>query len=513
MAFQLGTDTLTTRILSVISASPNPDVVLQPDTLSRLDRLRGIVDRHARGSHAVYGINTGFGYLAQKRIPAEDLAELQVRILRSHAAGVGRPMGESEVRALLILRLHTLLRGGSGVRREVVDRLALFLREDILPWVPIQGSVGASGDLAPLAHLALPLIGEGWLLGRSGRMGEGDRVPAADYLAALGVEPLVLAPKEGLALVNGTHFMTTLGALAHREAEILCDSATLISALSLDGFRGTAAAFDPAIHALRPHAGQVSVAASLRRAFSDLGADAIMRSHKDCDAVQDPYSFRCVPQVHGATLGVLDHVGQLLTIELNAVTDNPIVCEDGRILSGGNFHGQPVAMALDYLAIAVAELGSISERRIEKLTNPAMSRLPAMIVRDPGLNSGFMMPHVTAAALVSENKILAHPASVDSIPTSADKEDHVSMGPIAARKAREINQNVARILAIELLAAAQAVDLLAPLRPGPLLAELHQALRLRVPTFDVDRIHAEDIERTAAWITAGGVARLWEETT
>jgi histidine ammonia-lyase len=356
--------------------------------------------------------------------------------------------------------------------------------------------VGASGDLAPLSHLALGLIGEGDVFYA------GEKMTAAEALKRSGVKPLVPAAKEGLSLINGTQFMAVLGAFAVKQARILAETADIVAALSLEAIKGTKAAFDQRIHQVREQGGQRIVAAHMLGLLS--GRDEIMDSHANCGRVQDPYSFRCVPQVHGATRDVLDFVGDRINGDLNAVTDNPLVFEDGAVISGGNFHGQPLAMALDFLGIAIAELGSISERRIEKITNPAMSGLPAFVVKESGLNSGFMIPHVVAAALVSENKVLAHPASVDSIPTSADKEDHVSMGPIAARKALQICDHVASILAIEALTAAQGIDLHNPLQPAPKLAQVHGRIRGMSPTMPVDRSLHKDIAVVTDWIKAGG---------
>ncbi|HEX6203563.1 MAG TPA: histidine ammonia-lyase, partial [Thermoanaerobaculia bacterium] len=434
---------------------------LAPAARERVAAGRRVVERVIARGEAVYGLNTGFGDLASVRIPPDRLAALQERLLRSHAAGVGEPLPDAAVRAMLALRANTLARGHSGVRPEVVERLLDLLARDLLPVVPSRGSVGASGDLAPLAHLALPLIGRGRLRRRTAD-GGWEEVDAAAALAEAGLEPLALAPKEGLALINGTQAMTALLALAALEARRLVRLADLVGALSTDALRGTDAAFDERLHALRPHPGQRASAANLWRLLQGSG---IRESHRQGDVrVQDPYSLRCMPQVHGAVRDVLADVEAKLGIEMNAVTDNPLVFgldgegdgdgdADGELISGGNFHGEPMALAADVLAIALAELGSISERRTEKLTNTAFSGLPPFLVEEAGLNSGFMIAQVTAAALASENKTLCHPASVDSIPTSADKEDHVSMGMGAALKLGRVVDNVRTILAIELLAA------------------------------------------------------------
>jgi len=463
---------------------------------ARLRAARAVVERALLSGEAVYGVNTGFGNLANVRIPDDHLIDLQERLLLSHAAGVGEPLPEAAVRGMLLLRANTLARGYSGAREEVVDRLLELLNRRLHPVVPSRGSVGASGDLAPLAHLALPLIGHGRLW-RDGRP-----APAAEVLRAEGLAPLVLAPKEGLALVNGTQAMTSLLALAALEAGRLLQLADLIGALSTDALRGTDTAFDPRIQEIRPYPGQIASAANLWRL---LQGSAIRESHRRGDVrIQDPYSIRCMPQVHGAVRDALSDVGRRLTIEMNAATDNPLVfAADDAILSGGNFHGQPIALAADFLGIALAELGAIAERRIEKLTNAAFSGLPAFLVQDAGLNSGFMMAQVTAAALASENKVLAHPASVDSIPTSADKEDHVSMGMGAALKLQQIAANTRCILAIELVAAAQGIDLLRPLRSSPPLEALHAAVRGSIARWDRDREMAPDLAAAEQLLASG----------
>ncbi|HEX9801062.1 MAG TPA: histidine ammonia-lyase [Thermoanaerobaculia bacterium] len=468
---------------------------LAADARERIRAARGVIERAAAGGAAVYGVNTGFGNLADVRIPAGDLETLQLRLVLSHAAGVGEPLAEEAVRGMLLLRANTLARGHSGVREILVERLLELLNAGIHPVVPSRGSVGASGDLAPLAHLALALVGRGEVSWR------GARRPAAEVLAAAGIEPLTLAAREGLGLINGTQAMTSLVALAALAARRLVRAADLVGALSTDALRGTDAAFDPRLHAARGHAGQIASAANLARLMA---GSAIRESHRENDVrVQDPYSLRCMPQVHGAVRDVLADVEAKLAIEMNAATDNPLVfAETGESISGGNFHGEPMALAADFLAIGLAELGSISERRTEKLTNSAFSGLPPFLVEEAGLNSGFMMAQVTAAALVSENKTLAHPASVDSIPTSADKEDHVSMGMWAALKLGQVVANVRRIVAIELLAAAQGIDLLRPLRSSEPLEALHAAVRERVPKWTVDREMAPDLAAAEAFLGA-----------
>jgi len=442
---------------------------------------------------AVYGVNTGFGDLAKVRIEADKLSLLQERLILSHCAGVGEALEDRSVRGMLLLRANALARGHSGVRPEIIEALLALLNANVLPVVPSRGSVGASGDLAPLAHLALPLLGRGNL------RADGEILPAAEGLGRAGLEPFTLQPKEGLALINGTQAMTALLANAAIGIRRLLKIADLVAALSVDALRGTDAAFDPRLHALRPHPGQQSSAANI---WALLSGSGIRESHRFGDVrVQDPYSVRCAPQVHGAVRDVLSDVETKLAIEMNSVTDNPLIFpDDGAIISGGNFHGEPMAIAADTLCIAMAELGNISERRIEKLTNTAFSGLPPFLVEDAGLNSGFMMAQVTAAALASENKVLAHPASVDSIPTSADKEDHVSMGMGAVLKLGDIVSNTNTILTIELLCGAQGIDLLRPLRSSPELEALHAALRERIALWEVDREMAGDIALAAAFV-------------
>lgn len=498
--FSLGKDRLTTSQLVSLGSAASPAVSVDPDTMEKCGFFRGKVAEILNGDDRVYGINTGFGYLSNVAIPKDKLQQLQLNLVRSHACGVGRPVDDEIVRALLVLRAHTFLIGNSGVRPALVEKVIEFLRHDILPVIPCQGSVGASGDLAPLSHLALGLMGEGEV------RYQGKVRPAKDVLSQVGVEPIRLEAKEGLSLINGTHFMTVLAAFALERAKNLADTADITAGLSLSAVRGTIAAYDPRISAVRPQSGQARVAANMRALFAQ--HDPIMESHADCDRVQDPYSFRCVPQVHGASRDAFAYVQGIVDTELNSVTDNPLVFDDGSIISGGNFHGQPIAISMDFLAIAVAELASISERRIEKLTNPSLSGLPAFVMKDSGLNSGFMIPHVVAAALVSENKTLAHPASVDSIPTSADKEDHVSMGPIAARKALEIIENTRKVLAIEALTAVQGIDLLAPLKPNAILSSVLDAIRTIAPTVEVDRSMHKEIEAVADWISGGGMRQV-----
>ena len=481
--FILGND-LNLYDLVSLSKCPSPNVDIDKQKFDLLQKYRDVIDDSIQKQVTTYGVNTGFGYLSQVNIPEEKLNELQLNLIRSHACGVGESASSQIVRSLLILRVHTFLLGHTGISQGCVKALLEFLEHDLLPQVPVKGSVGASGDLAPLAHLALGLIGEGKIYYKDQLQN------ASSALDAAGVGFYTPLAKEGLSLINGTHFMTALGAHAVNNASILSKTADIISSLSIDAIRGTTAAFDPRIHQVRKHIGQSDVANNLIKL---IGESDILASHKLCDKVQDPYSFRCIPQVHGATRDVIKYCENVINIEINSVTDNPLVFLNNDIISGGNFHGQPIALALDFLGIAVAELGSISERRIEKITNPNLSSLPAFVTSEGGINSGFMIPHVVSAALVSENKVYSHPASVDSIPTSADKEDHVSMGPIAARKADKIISNVSNILAIELLTACQALDLIKPLKPGPVLEKVYNQVRSFSHFMDKDRSLSEDI--------------------
>src|SRR2546425_1719183 len=454
----------------------------------KIVRARELVERAAHGTNEhTYGINTGFGRFVSRSIPEELAGELQLRLLRSHACGVGEPYPDEIVRAAMLLRANALAKGNSGARIETVELLLECLRHGVLPYVPSRGSVGASGDLAPLAHLALPLVGEGeaWH--------DGELLPGADALTAAGLEPTRLAAKEGLSLVNGTQFMAAFGALGVLRARRLAQTADLACALSLEALQGSRTSFLPQIHRLRPLQGQTASAANILRL---LEGSAIIEAHKWCDKVQDAYSLRCAPQVHGAARDLLDYVEGTIAIELNSATDNPLVLvEDELLVSNGNFHGQPLAFALDALAMACSELASISERRVERLVNPNLSDgLPAFLTVDGGLNSGFMIPQYVAASLVSENKSLCHPASVDSIPTSAGQEDHVSMGNAAGLKAWQVLANSERALAIELLAGAQGVEVLAPLEPGAGGRATHAFVRALSPRLGDRRSLSRDIE-------------------
>ncbi len=434
----------------------------------------------------IYGVNTGFGALARQRIAAEQLHLLQRNLLLSHAVGVGEPVPPPVSRLMLQLKIHALGYGYSGVSLPTFQRLLEFERRDLVPVVPSRGSVGASGDLAPLAHLVLPLIGHGEFWSADGR----SRRAASVVLAEAGLEPLELAAKDGLALINGTQFMAACGAYVLEQALRLATTADLAAAMSLEALQGSIRPFDARLHALRPHPGAIRVAAHIRWLLQQ---SEILESHRHCGKVQDPYCLRCVPQVHGASRDALAHAAAALETEINSVTDNPLVLDDGEVLSGGNFHGQPLALTLDYAAIALAELASIAERRIYLLLE-GHDGLPRLLMRQTGLNSGFMIPQYTAAALVSENKVLCHPASVDSIPTSLGQEDHVSMGSVAAVKLLQVYENVETVLAIELLTAAQALDYRLPLRPGRGVEAAHQCIRRRIPHREADYFFHEDLE-------------------
>jgi histidine ammonia-lyase len=465
----------------------------------RMRAARAVVERAAHGSREhTYGVNTGFGRFVSRFIPEEQTRELQLRLLRSHACGVGEPYPDEVVRAAMLLRANTLAKGNSGARIETVELLLELLDRGVLPYVPSRGSVGASGDLAPLAHLALPLVGEGeaWIAG--------ERLPGAEALARAGLEPIRLEAKEGLSLINGTQFMAASLALGLVRARRLSRAADVACALSVEALQGSRTSFLPQIQALRPLRGQGDSAANVLRL---LDGSAIIEAHRWCDKVQDAYSLRCAPQVHGASRDLLDYADYTVSVELNAATDNPLVLvEDDALVSNGNFHGQPLAFALDALAMAVAELASISERRLERLVNPNLSDgLPAFLTSEGGLNSGFMIPQYVAASLVSENKVLCHPASVDSIPTSAGQEDHVSMGNASGLKAWQVLANCERVLAIELLAGAQAVEFHAPLEPGAGGSAARAAVRELSPRLHDDRSLAADIEAVAAAIRAGSL--------
>ena len=497
-AIGLTGDELTVADVWEIAVNGAP-AALAESACERMAAARALVEQVALGDgHHTYGVNTGFGRFVSSEIPEELTAELQHRLLRSHACGVGEPYPREIVRAALLLRANTLAKGYSGARVETAELLIECLNRGVLPQVPSRGSVGASGDLAPLAHLALPLVGEGVA------EVDGELLPGAEALARAGLEPIRLQAKEGLSLINGTQFMAAFGSLGTVRAQRLAKAADIACALSLEALQGSRVAFGPDVQALRPLPGQ---AASARNALRLLDGSAIMEAHRWCDKVQDAYSLRCAPQVHGASRDLIAYVAGTVGVELNAATDNPLVLPDrGELVSNGNFHGQPVAFALDALAMAVSELASISERRTERLVNPALSDgLPAFLTANGGLNSGFMIPQYVAAALVSESKSLCHPASVDSIPTSANQEDHVSMGNAAGLKAWQVLANAERALAIELLAGAQAVEFHAPLAPGAGVAAAHDAVRGLSPRLTDDRSLAGDIEEVACAIRDGSV--------
>jgi histidine ammonia-lyase len=466
--------------------------------MQRIAASAASVERIVAGGETVYGVNTGFGLLANTRIPVERLAELQTNLILSHSAGLGEPLPRHVVRLMIVLKLLGLGRGHSGVRPLVIEALQRLLDADAMPLIPSQGSVGASGDLAPLAHLISALMGYGRIcLG-------GDVAPAATALERLGLQPLQLGPKEGLALINGTQASAALALDALFMGERVFGAAIAAGSMSVDALKGSAKPFDPRISELRGQLGQIRVAAAI---LGLLDGSEILTSHVACSRVQDPYSFRCQPQVMGASLDLLQNAARTLTIEAGAVTDNPIVfADEDSAISGGNFHAQPVAFAADTIAIALCEVGSISERRVSVLVDPKMSGLPAFLTEDSGVNSGLMIPQVTAAALVSENKSLAFPASVDSIPTSAGQEDHVSMAPIAARKAAQIARNAAGAIAVELMAAAEGIDYHAPLKTSAKLQQLYDSVRALSPHFTADRYWADEMTALQSAVLAGEIA-------
>jgi histidine ammonia-lyase len=523
-ALHINGNDLTLEAVREVANAGRP-VLLAPDAREGVDRARAVVDALVASNQLSYAITTGVGKLSDVRIAGEQIRELQVNLVRSHAVGVGDPLPVAETRAMVLLRANSLSKGNSGIRAVVIDRICELLNRKVTPFVPSQGSVGASGDLAPLAHLALVLIGEGECLDEKGA-----RIPARDALAKAQIAPLILEAKEAVSLINGTQAMLAIGTLALLAAETLVDSADVIGSLTLDALRGTDVAFDERIHKARPHAGQLKSAANLRRM---LEGSQIRESHRECGRVQDAYSLRCIPQVHGAVRDTLANCRAAFEIEANSAVDNPLVflanpstgttsklvgtgvltrpgeqsSPEAAVLSGGNFHGEPIAFALDFLAIALSALAGISERRIERLVNPALNEgLPPFLAPGAGLNSGFMMPQVTAAALVSENKVLAHPASVDSITTSGNKEDYVSMGMTAALKLRRVVENTRNVLAIEAMAAAQALDFVAPLKTGTRGQKAYTAIRSVSPKMEKDRVIYEDFARIASVIADGNIS-------
>lgn len=484
-------------------ARHNAGIGISEESVARIHKARELIEKWVMKGERIYGVTTGFGALSSVTISYEDTRELQKNILFSHSAGVGRHIDEDVVRAMMALRVNDFCRGNSGLRLETIEKLAQLVNEGIIPVVPEKGSVGASGDLVPMAHLALVLIGEGeaFLNGR--------RMTGAEALKKKKISPLELAAGEGLALINGTQFMIALGCLALYDALNLCKHADIAASMSLETLMGTRAAFDPRIHLARPHRGQIMAADNMMRITAN---SEIISSHKDCSRVQDAYTLRCSPQVHGASWDAFAYVDNVIQVEMNASTENPLIFpESEEFLSGGNFHGQPLALACDFLGIAISELANISERRIERLVNPQLSGLPAFLVEDGGLNSGFMIAQYTAASLVSENKVLAHPASVDSIPTSANKEDHVSMGSIAARKCREIVANAEDVIAIELLCAAQAIDLFTNMKAGDGTLAAYEVIRRQVGYMKEDRLLAKDIAAVKNLLLDGAIVRAVEE--
>jgi histidine ammonia-lyase len=493
---------LTLAQLEPVLSGERVTLTLAPDALARVHEARGVVERAVASGKPVYGLTTGFGKLKSVFIAREDLAALQENLVLSHCCGMGEPMPAGEVRAVQVLRLNKLLRGHSGVRVELVQALARLVEKGFVPHVPQQGSVGASGDLAPLAHVAAASMGHGECT-----VG-GERMDARAGLAAVGEEPLVLAAKEGLALINGTEVIGAIGAGVVLRARNASKCADAIAALTIEALFGSLKPFDHRLAELKGHAGHARAAANVRRCLAD---SQVQLSHADCERVQDPYSLRCVPQIHGAFKEALAHVEGVLASELNAVTDNPVLFPDtGEVVSAGQFHGQPLAMVLDYLALALCTLANVSERRTEQLVNPDLSHLPGFLAAKPGLHSGLMIAQVAAAALASEAKSLAHPASVDTIPTSANQEDHVSMGVTAARKARSIVTNVEGVLAIELLCAAQAREFHPEVRAGRGAEAARECVRTRVPPLERDRFLHADLVATTEMVTSGALVRAVE---
>jgi histidine ammonia-lyase len=505
-ALHINGNDLTLEAVGEVAAERRP-VLLSADAREAVDRARAVVEEIVASDKVAYAITTGVGQLSEVRIAGDQIRQLQVNLVRSHAAGVGEPLSAAETRAMMLLRANSLAKGYSGVRAVVIDTLCEMLNRGVTPFVPSQGSVGASGDLAPLAHLALALIGEGECVDAAGA-----RIPSADALKRAQIKPLVLEAKESISLINGTQGMLAVGTLALLAAETLVDSADVLGGLCCDALKGTDAAFDERIHKARPHSGQMKTAANLRKM---LEGSQIRESHRTCGRVQDAYSLRCIPQVHGAVRDTVAHCREVFETEASSAVDNPLVFVTitdarnlkGDVISGGNFHGEPLAFALDFLGIALSALAGISERRIERLVNPALSEgLPPFLAQGAGLNSGFMLPQVTAAALVSENKVLAHPASVDSITTSGNKEDFVSMGMTAAIKLKRIVENTRNVLAIEAMAVAQAIDFLAPLKTSKRGQAAQAAIRSVCPTMEKDRVMYQDFARLSQLIASGKIA-------
>jgi histidine ammonia-lyase len=509
-ALHINGNDLTLEYVREVAAAKRP-VLLAPDARHAVNRARAVVDALVANNKISYAITTGVGKLSDVHIVGDQVRELQINLVRSHAVGVGEPLSIVDTRAMMLLRANSLAKGNSGVRAVTIDTICEMLNRGVTPMVPSQGSVGASGDLAPLAHLALALIGEGECFHEDEKSA---RVPSAQALKHAQIKPLVLEAKEAVSLINGTQAMLAIGTLMLLAADTLVDTADVIGAMACDALKGTNVAFDERIQNARPHAGQIKSAANLRRL---LEASAIRDSHRDCGRVQDAYSLRCIPQVHGAVRDTLAHCRRIFETETNSAVDNPLVFVtnpkamdgEGDVLSGGNFHGEPLAFALDFLAIALSALAGISERRLERMVNPALSEgLPPFLAPGAGMNSGFMMAQVTAAALVSENKGLAHPASVDSITTSGNKEDFVSMGMTAANKLKRVVENTRNTLAIEAMAAAQAIDFLAPLKTSKRLQQAHAAIRGVCATMEKDRVMYQDFARVADLIASGNLAAV-----
>ena len=485
----------------VAVARGGAEVSLGAAARARIERAHEVIAKVVAEEQVAYGVTTGFGQLATTHIPSDKVHELQENLVRSHAVGVGVPLSREVVRAGMTIRLNTMARGHSGVRVSVAEFVAAMLNADLVPWVPSRGSLGASGDLAPSAHLVLAMMGEGELLGL-----DGGREPAGPALQAARLAPLSLEAKEGLSLLNGTQFMAAIGCFAVVDGEALLDSADLIGAMSLEGLRASVGPFEERIQLLRPIPGQLHTARQVRRATA---GSAIMLSHLNCDKVQDAYSLRCIPQVHGACRDALRWLREVITVEVDSVTDNPLVFPDtGEIISAGNFHGEPLALALDLAAMSVSEIANISERRIFRMLTSSLSELPPFLTTDSGLNNGYMIAQYTAAALVAENKILCHPASVDSIPSSGDQEDHVSLGMTSALKFEDVLRNAQTVLGIEALCAAQAIDLLAPLQPGVGTGKGYDVVRGFTPRLDRDRYLAPEIEASARAVKAGQFAAI-----
>ncbi len=484
-SFRFGEDNLTAG-MALQMAEGKIVGLISNDTAVRITNSRSIVESIVTNHETVYGINTGFGPLCTTIISESDTRKLQLNLLKSHSVGVGEAISPKLAKLMMILKVHALAKGYSGIAIETLERMIWHINENIIPVVPSQGSVGASGDLAPLAHLFLPLTGYGKVFYK------GKIVEMGALLKKLGIAPVELGAKEGLALINGTQFITAHAVVILDRLQNCLDNADLIAAMNLEAMLGSVKTFSPELHLLRPYQGTIYVAERMRMLIGD---SEIVQSHKNCSRLQDPYSLRCIPQVHGASRNAWLHLKELLTIELNSVTDNPIILEDGRAISGGSFHGQPLAMALDYVTVAAAELGNIADRRIYLSLNDSIEGLPKLLMRETGLNSGFMIPQYTTAALVSENKSLCFPASADSIPTSMGQEDHVSMGSISARKALMVIDNLEKILGIELFCAAQGFDFRKPLKSGGIIDECHRIVRQTIPFAESDHIMSDEMNK------------------